>query len=238
MNLLTICQAVADLVGINRPSSVAASTDADARVLLQLANKEGRHLSSRYPWEALIREASFTTVAQESQGTLAAIVGASESFGYILNDTIWNRTRSLPIAGPKSAKGWQADKALTLSGPCDQYRIRGGRLLMNPVPTAGHSCYFEYVTRNWCQSEDGTTTHSSWSADTDTPLLPEYLFVQGIEWRWKQTKGFEYAQDFADYKRLVADEIGRSGGKTTAILGGGVDEYSPVMIVPRGSWPL
>lgn len=238
MNLREICQAVADLVGIDRPSAVASGTDPDARLLLQLANEEGRHLSGRYPWEALIREASFTTLAQENQGTVAAIVGAAESFSYILNDTIWNRTRQLPVYGPRSPKAWQGDKALSLSGPSDQYRIRGGSILMLPTPTAGHSCYFEYVTRNWCTDSTGATSYSAWNADTDIPLLPDYLFVQGVEWRWKQTKGLEYAQDFTDYERLVADEMARNGGKQAAILGGGMDEFSPALVIPRGSWPL
>lgn len=238
MNLLAICQAVADLVGIPRPSAVVGSTEADARQLLQLANEEGRHLSDRYPWQALIREASFTTAATESQGTLTTIIGASETFSYILNDTIWNRTRSLPIYGPNSPQRWQADKALAMTGPFDQYRIRGGALRMNPVPTAGHSCYFEYVTRNWCTDSTGATSAPAWAADTDIPILPDYLFIQGLEWRWKQTKGLEYSQDFVDYERLVADAIARDGGKQTAFLGGGGDNYSPGIFVSRGSWDL
>lgn len=239
MNLLAICQAAAPLIGIARPSAiVGATSDDDAQLLLQLANEEGRHLSARFPWEALIREGSFTTVATESQGTLAAIVGAAETFHYILNETIWNRTTTLPVYGPNSSQEWQADKARAFSGPYSQYRIRGGALLLNPVPTAGQSCYFEYVTKNWCTNSTGTTSYSAWAADTDLPLLPEELFLQGIEWRWKQSKRLDYAQDFVDYERLVADHLARNGGNRVANLAGACESYSPAIVVSRGSWPL
>jgi hypothetical protein len=37
--------------------------------------------------------------------------------------------------------------------------------------------------------------------------------TQGVIWRWKAAKGLEYAEDYNKYERLVADQMGRDGGK-------------------------
>ena len=68
MSLLTLCQDVAVMVGLNKPSSIINNTDSDAQKLLAIANMEGRALSRRYDWQLLVKETSFTTIAAGDQG--------------------------------------------------------------------------------------------------------------------------------------------------------------------------
>lgn len=232
MTLLQLIQDVADLLGIPRPGAVCGSLDPGARQLLQLANREGRELSSRYGWQALTREASFTTVASESQGTLASIIGASQSLRYVVNDTLWDRTSGDPVLGPRAPRTWQGYKAQTFASPYSEYRIRGDELLFIPAPAAGHSVYFEYVSRCWCTDAGGTTYRQAFAADTDLVLLDEEIMRIGLEWRWLQRKGFEYAESFASYERMVADAMARDGTKPILDLGGPVDSGLP-RAIPR-----
>lgn len=231
MTLLELIQDVADLLGIPRPSTVVGSTDAGVRQLLQLANREGRELSSRYPWQALTVEATFTTVATESQGTLASIIGATQVLRSVVNDTLWNRTTGEPVCGPRDARTWQAYKSTTFTSPLSEYRIRGGYLLMLPAPTAGQTVALEYVSRCWLTDTTGATFRQAFAVDTDEVLLDHEIMRVGLEWRWLQRKGFEYAESFASYERLVADAMARDGTKATLSLGG--DSYDGEMAIPR-----
>ncbi len=203
---------------------------------VQLLNKEGRALSTRYGWQALTREVTFTTLAAESQGTIASIVGGDHSARYIVNDTIWNRTKIWPVLGPKSPRNWQAYKSFTGTGPISEYRIRGNQLLFSPVPSAGDTCAFEYVDKMWCTDSGGTTFRAAVAADTDVMLLDEELMQQGLLWRWRAAKKLDYTEDFITYEHMVADAMARDGTKPVLSMAGPANEYNPVVVVPIGSW--
>jgi hypothetical protein len=99
----------------------------------------------------------------ETQGALTTIAPGCK---FIVNDTIWNRTLRMPVFGPDGAQLWQQQKAMYYAGPWNQYRVRGGNILFVPVPTAGQSCYFEYVSQNWVTLASGGTG-SAFAADAD-----------------------------------------------------------------------
>lgn len=208
------------------------------RQLLELLNQEGRALSARYDWQALSNEATFTTVATASQGTLASIIGASQVLRKIVNETIWDRTQGLPLCGPVSRQDWQARLATPSTGPYSQYRIRGGLLLLNPAPAAGHSCYFEYISKCWCTDSAGTTFQRNIVNDTDEVLLDDELMCAGLEWRWLRKKGLSYAEEFANYEALYAQLSGNDASKPRLSMDGESRRRSAGIIVPIGSWPL
>lgn len=220
MNLLAIVRAACAELTLPQPSAVIGSTDTTAVQLLALANNEGRALSRRYGWQAITREATFTTVAAESQGSLASIVGASQSLRYIVNDTIWNRTTGEPVLGPRTGQTWQAYKAQTFTSPLAEYRLRGDALLFLPAPAAGQTCAFEYVSRYWCTDATGTTHRDAFASDTDVPLVSDELMLLGVLWRWRKAKGFDYAEELAEYERQAADAMARDGTKSKIDLAG------------------
>ena len=141
MSLLTLVQDASRRIGLPVPNAVLSSTSDNVQQLAGLANEEGQELAARYNWQALTKEASFTTVAAEVQGSLATLTGPD--FGWILNETIWNRSQRRPIFGPKSPANWQMLKASFMNGPWIQYRFRGNQLLFLPTPAAGQACFFE-----------------------------------------------------------------------------------------------
>lgn len=235
---MEIVREVCGIVGILRPSTVVGSGDTGVRQLVGLLNAEGRQLSARYGWEALTREATFATVAAEDQGAIATLIGVPNAYRYIVNETLFNRSRKEPICGPHSSMDWQLLKTLDLSGPFTEYRIRGGRLLFTPAPAAGESVYFEYVTRNWCTSEAGDVQRSAIAADTDVVLLSDEIAIAGLEWRWRKAKGLSYAEEFRAYESLVADATARDGTKRRANLAGTSAAPERRIAVSPGSWPL
>lgn len=233
MNVLEILQRTAKAVGITAPpTGVVASTDPQALQLVELLNQEGRALSSRHSWQVLTYEATFTTVATEVQGSLSTIIGAGQSLRHVVNETMWNRTTKEPVYGPRRAPTWQGYKALSFAGPYAEYRIRGDQILFQPVPAAGETIYFEYVSRSWAVNQAGTTYTASVTADTDEVLLPEEIVLLGLEWRWKRAKGLDHGSVFQDYEFMVADAIARDGSKPVLNLSMGSVEDVPVAI-PR-----
>tara|TARA_R110000868_G_scaffold220418_4_gene471631 strand:- start:512 stop:1237 length:726 start_codon:yes stop_codon:yes gene_type:complete len=238
MTVLSIIQRFAYAVGIPSPSTAYVNQSADVQQMVELLNQEGRSLSRRHNWQALTFEASFTTVATESQGTLATIIGATQELRGIVNSTIWNRSTQMLIWGPLSNQTWQAQKALGLTGPYSQYRIRGNTLRFDPAPTAGETCYFEYISNCWCTDTTGATYRRNVAADTDLMLLSDEIMLAGLEWRWLRKKGLSYAEEFATYEQMVSDAMSRDGTKRTLHMDGGIERRTPGIIVPQGSWPL
>jgi hypothetical protein len=234
MSLLTIVQQAALRIGVTSPNAVVSSTDANVTRLLALANEEGQELSARYEWQALRNEATFTTVATASQGALTTLAGAD--FRYMINETFWNRTQRRPIFGPLTDQQWQQIQAQQILGPWYQYIIRGGNILFTPTPAAGQTCAFEWVSKNWCSDSTGATTRALWAADTDIGRISEELMTFGLVWRWKQSLGLDYTEDYNKYEKRVADAMAQDGTKPRINMGqNGMDVY-PGVIVPSGNW--
>lgn len=209
--LLASMQSVARTLGLAVPAAVIGSNDQNMTQLYEIANEECQELVNGYEWQILTNEVTFATVAAESQGSMNAIV--SGDLGWVLNDTIWNRTTNRPLFGPLSPQQWQQMKARAASGPFSQYRIRGNELLFYPAPSAGENCYFEWVSKDFCQNATNTTTYCRWNADTDVFLLDSQLMERGIIWRWKQLKGLDYQKDEQKYRLAVERAQSRDGTK-------------------------
>lgn len=234
MSLLTILQTVMPQLGLTSPTSAISSPDPQVQQLVQLCNTEGKELAQRGDgWQALMQETTFTTVASESQGSLASI---APGFKYVLNDTMWNRTLRRPVFGPMSGQRWEQLKAMVMQGPWNQYQIRGGNILFIPVPSAGQTVAFQYQSKNWVTLNAGGTG-SAWANDADTALLDEDIIALGLIWRWKRAKGFDYAEDFATYERNVTNALARDGVKDVLNMGDTVYDIYPGILVPSGSWP-
>lgn len=236
MTMLSTVQYFCRRTGLPVPTTVYGSSDPQLLQIMALLEEEGSDLAKRNSWQGITFEAGLTTVATASQGAMTTL--ATNGFNYIKNDTIWDRTNKLPVLGPTNGETWQALQAMVTTGPRYQFRIRGGNLLVNPVPTAGYSWYFEYVSNNWILGADGTTYKQYFTLDTDTFLLPESIVLMGLRWRWKKEKGFDYAEDFETYEAQVKDSIGRDGGKRVLNMGGDYRGPRPGVLVPVGSWPL
>lgn len=237
MSLLTIVQNACKRMGLAAPAAVASSTDTQIIQFMALANEEGEELSTgasvglSHDWQVLQSEATFTTLAAESQGAIATI---APGFKYIIDGTIWDRSRRLPAYGSLTPQAWQNFKAWGFANPFPKYRVRGGLLLLMPVPAAGDSYYFEYQSSNWC-ADAGGTGKSAFTADTDVGLLDEQLMTAGLIWRWKKAKGFDYAEDFRQYQTRVMNAIARDVESSVLDMGRKEDARTGI-VVPVGNW--
>lgn len=230
---LSIINTSLNRLGFDSVNAAVGSTTNIVQTLLALCNEEGQELAARYDWTGLQTEATYTTLAAEDQGAIETI---APGINFILNDTIWNRSLRRPVFGPRTPQEWQQNKAFAINGPWSNFRIKNAHLYMYPTPSAGQSCYFEYISKNWCSDSTGVTTYSEWDDDTDIPRLNDQLIVLGTIWRYKKLKGFEYAEDFNTYERRVMDAMAKDGGKDWISLSNTKYDVFPGVIVPAGSW--
>lgn len=232
LSCLQIIQSVCKRVGITSPNTAVGSTDNQIVQILALSEEEGQEQASRYAWQSLQTEATFTTVATQIQGAMSTI---APGWDYIVNNTIWNRTLRRPVYGPSSEQDWQEKKAMQINGPFNSFRIIGDSINFYPVPVAGQTCAFEYISENWI-SKSGGGTSSVWVNDADTPLLDDQLMILGTRWRFKKEKGLDYAEDFSTYEKRLADLSARDGSKPTLNMGEVSNDIRPGVWVPAGNW--
>ncbi len=232
MTLLTTINGAQDTIGIPRSSVVVSSTDPNVRTLLNFAQIEGRELLERFSWPATQAEATHTTLNAELQGVMTTI---APGFGYILNQTFWDRTLTQPVTGPLSPAEWQHLQARVTTGPYASYRLKGGELFAYPAPPAGNTWVFEYQTVNFCQ-DNASTAQSAWAADDDTGILDENLMQMGIVWRFKKKNGLDYSEDFRVYEQKLANDTARVGGKKVLNMQGYGNQYRSGIYTPEGSW--
>lgn len=237
MTLLQLVTVFCQRTGVSVPTLVAGNTDAQIIQLMALLNEVIEDLVAKpeQTWQALNKEAVFTTIAAESQGPLTTLAPA----GYIsiLNGTIFSRTQQLPSYGPLSAIEWQQLKAMPVSGPYYKYRIWQQQLWLYPAPPAGHTYAFEYSSTYAILAADLVTYKPYFTADDDTCLLPDTLLLRGLRWKWKKEKGLEYDEEFVEYEALVAKAL--AGDKTAPVLYGNDPinaGVKPGIWVSPGSW--
>jgi hypothetical protein len=219
--------------GLPAPTTVFGSSDTQVLQYGALANEILEDMFDRGYWQELEQEALFVTVATESQGNIYTL--APNGLNYFTPMTIFDRTLRLPVYGPLNAQEWQALKALPTTGPLYKYRIRGDLLLFNPVPVAGHSCAIEYMSE-WGVAVAGVPAKKWFTADTDTPYIDANVFLNGVRWRWKAEKGFDYAEDFRMYEEGLVNSLSRNATKPTVNISGSYPRAQPGIFIPAGSW--
>lgn len=232
-DLLTIVQDSCRLLSLPIPTEVVTSTDVQVQQLYALANEEGKNLFRSYDWQLLTAQYTFATSASEDQPT--AIPADLDRW---LANTMFDRTTRREILGPITPQQWQAIQAQPqLNRVFLAWRVRGGIEYLTPTASAGDTVAFEYVSKNWVEAANGDLK-SSFTADTDMPLLNDQLFKLGIRWRFLKSKGIDYAQDFETYQRQLQIEQSQDGGtgklNITGVLTNNIWGYPNV---PLGNFP-
>jgi len=235
MTLLTVVQNASRRLGLTTPSAVIGSSDATVIKLLGLSNQGGWELARRANWQALTKEKTFTSVAQESQ------TGAIPTdFDRIINDTFFNRTRKRQVVGPLTPQQWQAQKSIIATVLYDSFRIRGDAILLLPTPPASDTYAYEYISSYWVDTDaDGDGDALAWEADDDVALLDEELLTLDLVWRFRQSNGLDYAEAFNTFEMQAAQVIARDGAKTLISMSNETSYDRPRYPgVQEGNWSL
>jgi hypothetical protein len=223
MTCLSIIQDASVSLGLSSPSAAVGQTA--YLQLVALLNLEGKDLAARAPWYKLRRRNTFTlSTSSTNQGAMNGTVVTASDYAYMLQDTFYNTTTTMPIDGPMMDTDEEEQTALGFSGPYQQWALRGGDLYIYPQPTTADATAFQYVSKFWAQATGGGAKKAAFTVDTDVALLDEDLLTLGLIWRWRRANSLDYAEEFRMYESRVHDAIAREvGGKKL------------VMDAPRGT---
>jgi hypothetical protein len=216
--LLQLVQQACLEIGIPAPSFLFGSVSDQERQLIALAQREGKEFAraanKNGGWQELRINYTFNTVTNQTDYPLPA------DLEYFVERTFWNNKYKWELVGPITAQERQIlTYGVVASGPRPKFYIQQNKFILSPAPPEAQLIAFQYYSKNWCQSV-GNVTQSLWMADTDTYLLDEECFIQGIKWRFLRAKGFDYAEEKEQYDLDVQRVISRDGGERDLPLGG------------------
>jgi len=207
MSLLTCVQDACRDLSLPVLTSVVGNSASHAPLMLRVAKEELNALATRYEWQRLRAENTFSATATAVQVTASAV---PSDFDRMVNETFFNRSAKRRVWGPLSATEWQDIQAHSITMVDPSYYFRGGTILITPTPTAGHTFAYEYISTNKARSNAGTA-QENWQADSDTTVFREDIVTLGVGWRYKKAKGYVYTADQEEYERRVAEAILRDG---------------------------
>lgn len=231
MTLLTMIQASARDIGITVPDTVIGNTNPMVQELLQCAQDEGFDLMRRGTWQEIRKQQTFLSTATEEQTNCIPT-----DLDRFIEESFWNRTRKRPLYGPVTPQEWQNLKAWTASPVVDTFCMRSNAILVIPTMTAGETCAFEYVSKNWCQSP-ALVAQDEWTADGDTGILSERIMQYGVIWRYRQKKGLPWQADYDKWDSRCKVALGGNQPQRTINFGdAGWTGRRPGITIPEGSW--
>lgn len=235
MTMLSIIQNVCGRAGLPVPPSAQSSSDPQILQMVAILQEFCDDMVTRKAWQSNTREALFVSTAAEDQGDINTI--APFGFEGIILESFFDRTQRLPLLGGIGSAEWQARKAFDFTGPLYDFRLRQDRLLFNPAMPAAHTIAFEYYSSYFAKSADVVPVYRPYLLqDADTCTLGDRLPTAYLRWAWKKEKGFDYAEDFAAYERLVATNSARDARPQVVNMGDRDCDLQPGIFVPYGSW--
>ena len=200
-----------------------ASTDQNILLLTDLLASVGDRLQSEGDWPQLRKEYVFTTNSSQN------IYPLPSDFHEMVDQSGWNRSSRMPLAGPATSQEWQYLKSRAPGLLINVvFRLEGGVLDINPgasPPIA--TVAFEYISSNWAASYGQTAPNKSYpSVATDLIWFDSELVMAGLKLYWllEKNEDAEAANDRFD--RALGHAIEKSTGAVTISLDGalrGVD---------------
>lgn len=127
-----------------------------------------------------------------------------DDYETIANRTQWDKTKHWEMLGPETAQQWQWLKSgYIATGPRVRWRILGGKFQIWPNVNNDEYLGFEYRSKAWAESADGTPKNS-FTADSDTTLFDDRLMVLATKLKFFQIKNFDTTALVQDYQRYLS----------------------------------
>lgn len=151
------------------------------------------------------------TMSQMASGTgTGAVVLAQTAytlpadFERITNRTQWDKTKHWEALGPEDAQQWQWLKSGYIStGPRIRWRILDNQFQVWPPMNTNEYIGWEYKSRGFARGADGTVKNS-FTADSDTTVLDDRIFVLGTKLKYWAIKGFDTTALMQEYQRYLS----------------------------------
>jgi hypothetical protein len=216
MTLLSICTAALDEIGgFDVPGSFYGNTNATAKQIVAICNREGKTLEKEIRWAELVTEHTFATVADTAT---YAMPSDFRAFGPMSQ---WDRTNNWRLTGPVPSLVWQWLKSgiSVATGINKWFMVRGAYFTIYPTPSAVETIAFDYYSTSWVTKQVDSSNVAAWTADNDTSRINEDLITMGVKWRFLQAKGMPYEPEYKEYSAIKESLVEDNGGRGPINLG-------------------
>lgn len=205
MSILSVLQLAMPICGLPQPSQAVSSTDPNVVKFVALAQDIGDELRERYYWRNLNIAGQIT-----GDGTTTLFALPSDWGGLSPGQKFFSSVYPLlSLIGPISNEELAALKVLPTSPVRPVWRIIGGTLEFFPALGAGETVTFNYYSTNWVSNAAALVRQPGFLLDSDFSMIDEIVLRRGLIWRWKQSKGLDYTEDFRSYQMSLDRAAGR-----------------------------
>ena len=170
--------------------------------LRYLADSAGQELMELYEWPIL--RATHTIVVDNTTYPDGKYP-LPDDFGYMIDQTQWNRDTFLPLQGPLTPQQWTylEGRGLSTGTIYASFRTTDGEIWLYPPEalTDGQTITMEYIRRSWVIT-GGIGSESfiqNLSSGQDRPVYEPILFKRFLKLKFLSAKGFNTdmaAQEF------------------------------------------
>ena len=198
-------------LGLPKSNNPVGSQDETFVQLTELLDACGQEMVELHPWQVLVKEFQVTTTDQDT-GTYSL----PDDFSYMIDQTGWERSQSVPIGGPLSAQDWTF---LVGNDSVSQTIYASFRLVNNefeiypqPPPT-DLDINFEYISRNWAaRSGDMTTRFDYVDSGSNIILYEPILIIKFLKTKFLSAKGLDASAAALDFDTMFQSRIGKDVG--------------------------
>jgi len=177
-------------IGLDRSADPVASTDKGWVSLVNLLNIAVEEIAELHEWQQFKREKTFVTnTGTNPQGQY----DLPTDFHYMIDQTHWDRTNSVPLGGPLSSQTWQYLKGYSVASSSiyASFREQEGVLMLWPTPpTAGITIAYEYASINWIRNAADNAYIQRIVSSGDRVLLPPSVIRTYLKAKYLESKGF------------------------------------------------
>ncbi len=221
MNILQLLNSVLGQSTFIEKGTFFNSSDPDDVQMKAIANRVSYEILNYYTWGALRKQ--FTIKMQSG----VSVYGLPDDLQGIIPDSMWQDKGSRPAEFPVPDGRWYMYKFSSFSDG-GTYRVKKyGNTLQIEDPDDGQDIAFEYMTKYPVLNSQGIPKEF-FTADSDTYLLDDQLFILGVQAHWQQAKQMPaYMEHYSNYMSKMSEAIGRDAGGS--VIGGkaGVPNRSP-----------
>jgi hypothetical protein len=216
----TIINDTALEVGLTPVSDPFSSQDEAYVQLVGLLTVAGRELAQLEDWQELQQTFNLNTTNSQHDGSLYDL---PDDYSHMIDQTGWNRTANLPLAGPTSVQTWSTLVGRDLSSTTlyASFRLSEGKVLLYPDPPPEDTdISFQYQSRNWVEESGGQRSDRVING-TDTPLYSPILIQKLLKLKYLSAKGDDIMAASREFDLMMGSIKGKNKGAPVLNTAGG-----------------
>jgi hypothetical protein len=213
MTVLSVCQNVSLVIGIEKPDQVFASTDREYMELARLANEMAQAIADEHDWQKLQGIHTIT-----GDGATEAQDLPSDYDRMLKTASVWSSRWTWAFNHINDPDVWLEYQVVPYTFVNGNWIIYGDQMHVLPIMESTETIKFFYISKNRITPASGSNK-PLFTADDDTFRLDERLLELGMIWQWRANKGLSYEEDLVNYQRLLKSKMQEDAGSQSIVSG-------------------